>query len=148
VAGQIEVAAKGIDQPITIYNARGISGKYNFFLPESAVTLVRLPQAIALQFTLLEGTHLGDAVCTGSLVKLSAKDGEVRSDHAVEPWSNIKIQLMSNNGEELPGDFYAKVMGPISQDSHSFAVHFTSVPPEVAVFFEHLLATCSPEHRA
>jgi adenylate cyclase len=148
VAGQVEVAAKGIDQPITIYNARGIGGKYNLFLPERAVTLVRLPQAIPLQFTLLEGKQLGDALCTGSLVKLSAKDGEVRSDHAVEPWSNIKLQLMSNNGEELPGDLYAKVMGPIPEGSHGFAVHFTSVPPEVAAFFERLLATCAPEYRA
>jgi len=148
VAGQIEVAAKGIDQPITIYNACGIGGKHNLFLPASTVTLVRLPQAIPLQFTLLEGTHFGDAVCTGSLVKLSAKDGEVRSDHAVEPWSNIKIQLMSNNGEELPGDFYAKVMGPISEDSHGFTVHFTSVPPEVAVFFACLLASCAPQYGA
>ena len=148
VAGQVEVAAKGIDQPITIYNARGIGGKYNLFLPERAVTLVRLPQAIPLQFTLLEGKQLGDALGTGSLVKLSAKDGEVRSDHAVEPWSNIKLQLMSNNGEELPGDLYAKVMGPIPEGSHGFAVHFTSVPPEVAAFFERLLATCAPEYRA
>jgi len=55
---------------------------------------------------------------------------------------------MSNNGEELPGDLYAKVMGPIPEGSHGFAVHFTSVPPEVAAFFERLLATCAPEYRA
>jgi adenylate cyclase len=146
VAEQIEVAAKGVDKPITIYNARGIGGKYNLFLPESVVALVPLPQAIPLQFTVLEGKHLGDAVLTGSLTKLSARDGEVRSNHAVEPWSNIKIQLMSNNGEELPGDLYAKVIRPLSDGSPGFAVHFTSIPPRVALFFEHLLARCSPEH--
>jgi adenylate cyclase len=107
-----------------------------------------LPQAIPLQFTLLEGKHMGDTVCTGSLVKLSAKHGELRSEHAVETWSNIKIQLMSSNGEELPGDLYAKVMGPRSEGSHGFAVHFTSIPPKVAAFFERLLASCSPEHAA
>jgi adenylate cyclase len=148
VAEPIEVAAKGVDKPITIYNARGIGGKYNLFLPESVVALVPLPQAIPLQFTLLEGKHLGDAVLTGSLVKLSAKDGEVRSEHAVETWSNIKIQLTSPNGEELPGDLYAKVMGPSSEGSRGFAVHFTSIPPRVAVFFEQLLARCAPEHAA
>jgi adenylate cyclase len=148
VAEQIEVAAKGIDKPIIIYNAQGIGGKYNLFLPERADTLLSLPQAIPLQFTLLEGKHMGDTVCTGSLVKLSAKHGELRSEHAVETWSNIKIQLMSSNGEELPGDLYAKVMGPRSEGSHGFAVHFTSIPPKVAAFFERLLASCSPEHAA
>jgi hypothetical protein len=47
------------------------------------------------------------------LVKLSAKNGEVRSEHPVEPWSDIKIQLLSNNGAELPGDLYAKVIGTL-----------------------------------
>ena len=111
VAEKLEVDAKGVDKPITIYHARGIGGKYNLFLPESTVALVSLPQAIPLQFTLLEGKHMGDTLFTGSLVKLSAKDGVIRSDHAVESWSNIKVQLMSHNGEELPGDLYAKVMG-------------------------------------
>jgi adenylate cyclase len=106
---------------------------------------VSLPQAIPLQFTLLEGKHTGDTVFTGSLVKLSAKDGEVRSDHTVESWSNIKLQLMSNNGEELPGDLYAKVMGARTEDGSGFVVHFTSIPPQVAAFFERLLAASSPE---
>jgi adenylate cyclase len=140
VAEKLEVAAKGADKPITIYNARGIGGKYNLFLPERTVALVSLPQAIPLQFTLLEGKHMGDTLFTGSLVKLSAKDGEVRSDYAVEPWSNIKLQLMSNNGEELPGDLYAKVMGALTEDAPGFAVHFTFIPPEVATFFQSLLA--------
>ena len=34
VAEKLEVIAKGVDKPITIYNARGIGGKYNLFLPE------------------------------------------------------------------------------------------------------------------
>ena len=131
------------EKPITIYNARGIGGTYNLFLPERTVALVTLPQAIPLQFTLLEGKHMSDTLFTGSLVKLSAKDGEVRSDHAVEPWSNIKLQLMSSNGEELPGDLYAKVMGARMQDAPGFAVHFTSIPPQVATFFERLLAASS-----
>ena len=144
VTEKLEVAAKGVDKPITIYNARGIGGKYNLFLPESTVALVSLPQAIPLQFTLLEGKHIGDTLFTGRLVKLSAKDGEVHSDHPVESWSNIKIQLIHNHGEELPADLYAKVMGTLTADAPGFAVHFTSIPPQVAIFFERLLATCSP----
>jgi adenylate cyclase len=145
VAEKIEVAAKGVDTPIAIYSARGIGGKYNLYLPESAETLVSLPQAIPLQFTLLEGKHLGETVFTGSLVKLATKDGEVLSEHAIETWSDIKIQLMSNDGEQLPGELYAKVMGSLSEGSSGFAAHFTSVPPEVAAFFERLLAACSLE---
>jgi hypothetical protein len=91
---------------------------------------------------------MGETVFSGSLVKLSARDGEVHSAYAVEPWSDIKIQLTGNNGEELPGDLYAKVMGALPEGSHGFAVHFTSVPPEVAALFERRLAACAPPHVA
>jgi adenylate cyclase len=148
VAEKIEVAAKGIDKPIAIYNALGIGSKYNLFLPDSADTLASLPEAIPLQFSLLDGKLMDDIVFTGSLVKLSAKDGEVRSEHAIETRSDIKIQLMSDKGEELPGDLYAKVMGALAEGSQGFAVHFTFVPPEVAAFFARLLAACSPQHAA
>jgi adenylate cyclase len=143
VTEKMEIVAKGMDQPIAIYNARGIGGKYNLFLPESAAMLVALPHAIPLQYTVLEGTHIGDAVCTGSLAKLSARDGEIRSDQVVEPWSNIKIKFTSINGEMPPGDVYAKVMGPTSADYPGFMVHFTSLPPEIAAFLERLLASCA-----
>jgi adenylate cyclase len=146
VAEKIEVAAKGIDKPIAIYNSRGLGGKYNLFLPERADSLLSLPQAIPMQFSLLEEKHMGETVCTGNLVKLSVKDGEVRSEYVVEPWSDIKIQLLNDKGQELPGDLYAKVMGPLPEGSHGFAVHFTSVAPEVAAFFEQLLAACAPHH--
>jgi adenylate cyclase len=139
VAEKLEVAAKGVGKPITIYNAQGIGGKYNLFLPGRTVALVSLPQAIPLHFTLLGGKHLSDTVLAGSLVKLSARDGEVHSPHPVDVWSNIKIQLISSNGEELPGDLYAKVMGAHSEDQPGFVVHFTSIPPQVTVFFERLL---------
>jgi adenylate cyclase len=144
VAEKLQVAAKGVHKPITIYNARGIGGKYNLFLPDRTGALVALPQGIPLQFTLLDGKHMGDTLCTGSLVKLSAKDGEVHSDHPVEPWSNVKIQLMSHLGEELPGDLYAKVLGAGTAAAPGFVVHFTSIPPQVATFFERLLAACFP----
>jgi hypothetical protein len=60
--------------------------------------------------------------------------------------SNIKIQLLSNNGEELPDDLYAKVMGTLAEDSPGFVVHLTSIHPKVAAFFEGLMAARSPAH--
>jgi adenylate cyclase len=148
VTEKMEVAAKGVDQPIAIYNARGIGGKYDLFLPESAATLVPLPHAIPLQYTVLEGKHLGEVVGTGSLVKLSAKDGEIRSEQVVDSWSNIKIKLTSTSGEALPGDVYAKVMGPASAEHPGFMAHFTSIPPEIAAFLERLLASRAPVQAA
>jgi adenylate cyclase len=148
VGERLEVEAKGVDKPITIHDVRGIGGEHNLYLPETAAALVLLPKAVPLQYTVLEGKHMSDEMLSGSLVKLSAKDGEVYADQTIDPWSNIKMKLTSTNGGNLSGDLYAKVMGPLSEDRSGFAVHFTSIPPEIATFFGRLLAPCSPENAA
>src|SRR3989441_12927049 len=83
---QIEVEAKGIAEPITLYELRGIGGAYNLFLPEREEALLPLPQEIPLQYTVLEGEHVGRTVYQGSFVTLSARGGEVRSEHLVASW--------------------------------------------------------------
>jgi adenylate cyclase len=140
VTEQIEIEAKGIDQPITVYDVQGIGGLYQLFLPAPDKMLVPLQEEIPLQYTLVEGKHLDGVVFTGSFVKLSARGGEISSPHPVAAWSDIKIQLWGNTGAKLPGDLYAKVLRPVADGHPGFAVHFTSIPPEIATLFQRLLA--------
>src|SRR5215831_2899923 len=81
---QMEVEAKGIAEPITLYELRGIGGAYSLFLPEREEELISLQQ-IPLQYTVLEGEHVGRTVYKGHFITLSAKGGELRSDHTVAP---------------------------------------------------------------
>ena len=87
---------------------------------------------------MLEEKQLGRTVFKGSLVKLSAKGGEVRSEHLVAPLSNIKMQLIGLNGEEIPGDVYGKVVGTPTDNRTCFSIRFTSISPEVAAFLHGL----------
>jgi adenylate cyclase len=141
---QMEVEAKGIIEPITLYELRGIGGAYNLFLPERDEALLSLPQELPLQYTVLEGEHVGRTVYEGSFVTLSARGGEIRSDHPSAPWSNLRIRLMGHNGEVLHGELYAKVLRHLPESRPGFYAHFTSIPPEVATFFQRLLALGSP----
>jgi adenylate cyclase len=145
VTEQMEVEAKGIDQPITVYDVQGIGGAYNLFWPAREEALLSLPEEIPLRYTILDWQHLDKTVFTGSFVKLSAKEGEICSTSPVAPWSNIKVQLMSPNGEEIPGSLYAKVLKPLPESRPGFLVRFTSVPPEVAAFFQRYLDPVTPE---
>jgi adenylate cyclase len=134
VVEQIEVEAKGIEQPITLYAVQGIGGEYNLFLPEREEMLFPLHEAIPLWYTVLEGKHVGGTVFTGAFVQLSVKGGEVRSEHPVSLLSDIKMRLMGSTGEEIAGDLYGKIVGKPTDLRASFAVRFTSIPPEVATF--------------
>ncbi len=109
---QIEVEAKGVGKPITLSEVRGIGGAYNLFLPEREEKFFPLRREIPVRYTLVEGKHLGRTVFEGRFVTLSVRGGEIHSDHSVPPLSNIKIRLINLKGEELPGDFYGKVVGP------------------------------------
>jgi hypothetical protein len=140
------VEAKGIVQPITLYELRGIGGAYNLFLSERGEALFPLRRELPLQYTVLEGEHVGRTVYEGSFVTLSARGGEVRTTHPVAPWSNIKVRLMNPYGEGVSGELYAKVLRH-RPESPGFYVHFTSVSPEVATFFQRLLGLCKPSDR-
>ena len=78
---------------------------------------------------------------TGSFVKLLGKGGEVCSTYPVAPLSDLKIRLIGPHGVEIPGDLYAKVVGKATDTGASFAVRFTSVPPEVAMFLRGFLSS-------
>jgi adenylate cyclase len=139
ISRHMEVDAKGIVEPITLYELRGIGGAYNLFLPEKHEVLLPLQQELLLQYRVLEGEHLGRTVYTGRFVTVSTKGGEICSDHPALPWSNVKIQLLGDNGVTLPGELYAKVLRHLPERGPGFYVHFTSVSPEVAMFFQRLL---------
>ncbi len=142
---QKEVQPKGVKKPITIYDIGGIGGEYNLFITQEEEAFFFLPEEICLQFhyALLDGKHIDNSLFKGSLVKLSAKGAELRSDidagNALpEPLSNIKLNLLSpNNPKEVSGDIYAKVVKK-EADNSSFCIHFTSLPPDIEVMLDQL----------
>ncbi|MCA1995400.1 MAG: CHASE2 domain-containing protein, partial [Coleofasciculus sp. S288] len=152
IEGQKEVKPKGVQEPITIYQVGGIRGKYNLFLPKEQEIFFPLPEKICLQFhyALLDGKHIGSSLFKGSLVKLSTKGAEIRADtgeeQAVpEPLSNIKLNLFTpDNPSETSGDIYAKVLKKQTEDGN-FCIHFTSLPPEIKVMFDHLYQFYTPK---
>lgn len=142
---QKEVQPKGVKKPITIYDIGGIDGEYNLFLTQEEEVFFPLPEEICLQFhyALLDGKHIDNSLFKGSLVKLSAKGAELRSDidkgNALpERLSNIKLNLLSpSNPREVSEDIYAKVVKK-EADNSSFSIHFTSLPPDVEAMLNKL----------
>jgi adenylate cyclase len=139
-AGPLQFEAKGVERPITLYDVQGIDGPYHLFLPTSEGSLVLLREAIPLRYTVLDGTRLSGIVYTGSIVRLSMKSAEVCCDHPVTPFSHLKMQLITHNGEAMPGDLYGKVVGNPTGHCPGFSVHFTAIPPQLMVLLQQRLA--------
>ncbi|MEC4893147.1 MAG: adenylate/guanylate cyclase domain-containing protein [Oscillatoria sp. PMC 1051.18] len=130
---QMQVQPKGVQEPITIYDIGGIAGKYNFSLVKEKDVFKPLSQAIPLEYTILEGKHIGENIFSGKIIQISANAAEVRSqagggETLPSPLTNIKLNLL-NEGEKSE-DIYAKVLS-ISLDKGSFLIRFTSKPPQI-----------------
>lgn len=139
VSGQMKMEAKGVANPITIYDVKGIGGEYNLLLTDREDALVPLHQTIHLKYTVLEGKHISGTFFEGNLVKLSVNGGMLYTKHPLALLSNIKMNITGINGEAVPGDIYAKVIGNSTDSDNSFSLRFTSIPTKVTALFQGLL---------
>ncbi len=141
VGDPIDVVAKGIAAPIRVYDLSGIGAPYHLDLPSSGERLRTLDEAIPLQYTVLIGKHITNAMHEGRMVKLSAHEGEVCAETAVAPMDDIRLELTTSQGVNVAGHLYGKVTQARTGPGGGFRVHFTSIPPGVALFFQEVLAS-------
>ena len=129
---QMEIKAKGIEQPIMLYEVLGIGGAHKLLLPETGESLVALDEEIPLHYEVLEASHLSGKMSKGGLTKISSKAAEARLESAVPSLSNLKMRLVDGKGKELPGTLYGKVLGTVPGNDAGVSIRFTSVSPEIA----------------
>ncbi len=126
---QIQVEPKGIKEPITLYNVNGIEGKHNLSLPEEKESFITLSPEIPVRYTVLEGKHAVGTIFEGTLVSLSEKSAELRSDHFLTSLSNLKLNLLMPFEDAVAlDDFYAKVLDRPATNPNCIRVRFTGMP--------------------
>lgn len=134
VGGQMAVKAKGLKEPMTAHDLRGVAGAYNLHLPTSRIEMTPLPEAIAVDYFVIEGKAVGDQQFHATFTALSVKAAAVAAAAKVPALTNLKLHLRGANGQWIPGDLYAKVLDVAPPAGAAFVVHFTSSPPEVETF--------------
>jgi adenylate cyclase len=136
VSDQMTVEPKGIAAPITLYAVSGIGGAHSLCLPKSTETLVALPRALDVRYTVLEGKFAGSIMSGGHLVKLATRQAELHLDQPVAAFSNLKLRLLHPSGEVVPGELFAKVVEILPEDACGVVVQFTSIPEAARTFLD------------
>lgn len=132
-----QVKPKGVKQPIAVYDVGGIGEPYNLFLSKYEEIFLSLPEEIPLLYLILDGKRVGDTIFKGSLVKLSTKGAEVRSENVgiesmPSPLSNIKINLLKVDRQAgISEDIYAKVLKK-QASQRTFYIRFTFKTPAIS----------------
>ena len=141
VNDQIEVMPKGMHEPITIYNVRGIGDKFNLLLPvEKKITFYKLKTPLPVRLAILKGKDTGIGNYEGDLVKLAGTMAEVRASRNFRMLTDLKLTLDDGAGQTITTDLYAKVTKTLSETPPVFIFTFTSIPREASIFFKKLLA--------
>ena len=128
IGKQMEVRAKGFEQPVTVSEVVGIGGSHKLSLIQTRETLVALTEEIPVSYFLAEGSQLsGEMIFKGSLTKLSSKRAEVRLESPVPIFSNLEVLLTGSEGKRVDGSLQCKVAGAVADSNKRFLVHFTSM---------------------
>ncbi|MCP4401388.1 MAG: adenylate/guanylate cyclase domain-containing response regulator [bacterium] len=142
IDGQMEVRPKGVTEPVTIYDVGGIGGDFNVSMPEKKhIGLLKLPQSLPVEITILDGKHAGENRYPGKIVTLSDSVAEIQAERGCRELTNLKITIFDTNGNCVTKELYAKVRELLSESHPVFRVHFTSVPPEAETFFTTQIAS-------
>jgi PAS domain S-box-containing protein len=139
IGKQMEVRAKGVEQPVVLFEALGVGGRHKLSLAETVDTLVELEDEIPLLYEVVESSQVGGALSKGFLTKLSPRSAEGRLQKPVPLLSNLKMHLVGNDGARLPGSLYGKVLAHIAGTSMGVSIRFTSVPPEIDAFLRKMI---------
>jgi PAS domain S-box-containing protein len=134
VGTQLEVKAKGVEQPILLSEVLGIEGTHKLYLPEANDPLVVLQSEIPLKYEIVQDTQISGTFHRGALTKLSRKGAEARLESPVTPLANLNIHFIGSDGVEILGTVYAKFIGAAPESISRFHLRFTSMPPEIDAF--------------
>jgi adenylate cyclase len=134
IGKQLEIRAKGFEQPVTVSEVVGIGGPHKLSLVQTRESLVALTEEIPVSYFIAEASQPQGEMFKGSLTKLSPKRAEVRLESPVAIFSDLEMLLTSTEGKRIDGSLHCKVASTVADSSRRFLVHFTSMSPAVETF--------------
>ncbi len=139
IDGQMNVRPKGLAKPVTVYEAGGIGGAYNSFLPRYTDALQTLSQAVSVDCAIVDEKSISEEKFAGSLTKLSAKAAEIVTARPVPPLTNIAIYLVHDDFTDQTTCLYGKVITYSGDADNCIRVRFTCMLPQTLAVLTELL---------
>jgi sigma-B regulation protein RsbU (phosphoserine phosphatase) len=133
VRDTMEVEMKGIPGVLTLYDVRGISGPYNIRLKERHETLIPLTDRIHIHLYRVYEKVVTGTAGSAWIKELCETVAVITHEGELAEWENVRIHLLDERMEEMPGRVYGKVISikPLKGDLHEAEIRFTSVSPEI-----------------
>src|SRR4029453_556018 len=92
-----------------------------------------------VRYTIAEDKAVGGPGHGGSLIALGEGVAELRPERPLRLFTNLQLRVQGPNGDDLPGDVYAKVAG-LPNAEQAVLIHFTTLPRIVRRYLEEYAA--------
>ncbi|HVR71860.1 MAG TPA: adenylate/guanylate cyclase domain-containing protein, partial [Vicinamibacteria bacterium] len=125
--------ARGFPEPIRVHDLTGVAGRHDLKLPPVPEVLRPLRRPIAVSLSVLQGKQRTPVESEGRMVQASDKWALVLCDPAPPAMTNLSVRVRHPDGAEVPGEVYAKVVGPAPG---GVRIRFTSYAPEIALLLQ------------
>lgn len=129
----LHVEMKGIPETIELYDVRGIRGPYQIQLKERYERPVPLPERINIHLWRLRGKIVVGTVQTAWITHLCETSAKVMLEGELVEWEDIRITLLNEKMEEIPGKAYGKVISIkcLENNLNEADIRFTSTTQEI-----------------
>lgn len=122
---------KGLDEPVRVYEVRGMAGPYACKMPEAAPEVfVDLASPVDVRMFAVEGKTVSDEAVPASIARASANCIDVEAGSPFERNANLMLRMAE---EEEVSDIYAKVM---EADGNRLVMRFTSLPDDAKAYLD------------
>ncbi len=128
----LRVQMKGVPGDISLYDIKGIRGEYNIQLPDRGKPPTDLPIPIRAKIRKITGKSVSQTQITAMIISVSETSAVIIPDAPISMWEDLKLELMEQSTEDLPGEIYAKAVGI---DGNEVTIRFTSVSAETYKVF-------------
>ena len=109
IQGSQTVHPKGVKEPITLYDIKGLGQPYNLALPQTNQALISLVKVIPIRLAVFEEKHCMADHVPGLLHRLSWNDVEISTNIQIDPESILQITLLDTKKETIIGEVYAQM---------------------------------------
>jgi len=125
VAKPVSVQLKGIEEPVALYELRGLHGRFAQRLANAEDLLVDV--TLPLRGWVMEDKRLAGEFA-GTVHRLSARSLDTRLDAQLPVLTNVKLRLRNLRSEQESGDIYGKVVEVKTEpDGQTVRIRITSV---------------------
>ena len=124
---------KGLDEPVRVYEVRGMSEPYACQMPEAAPeAFVDLASPLPVRMFALEGKKVSDEVVGAEIKRASENCIDVEAEASFERNANLMLRVAE---EADVSDIYVKV---VEADGDRLMLRFTSLPDDAKAYFERI----------